>query len=343
MKLTYDQGTGVLDKNSIRTFSEDTLKHVKDVKNLCWLAIVDIDDFKHINDTYGHAFGDVVLKKVSEILKRYLKDKGEIGRFGGDEFFICINDETEETVRDIFRLSRRDIQLATIELMSEGEPGVTLSIGTVSSPLNGTDYAELFDKADKALYIAKGKGKNRYIIYRKEMHGDIVIPNGVSGIKYAKDYTLRMTESVNHCMDILFKNREDGYHDARSIIMDAAQLSFATVYNENGKTIFGDMAPEFDWSIKKEIMSSTDSFATGLLTINNIKWIMEQYPHVYEWMIKNGLREAVFYYPYSKPFPDKTPMFVFGSSILKKWGAEDPHYFMMYSNLLLCALRNKAA
>ena len=102
---TYDSGTGVLDKASIREYTIQSLAKVSDRENATWVGIGDIDDFKDINDSYGHAYGDKVLRLVADTFRRHLGGWGEIGRFGGDEFFFCINDADEETVRNIFRLS----------------------------------------------------------------------------------------------------------------------------------------------------------------------------------------------------------------------------------------------
>lgn len=104
-----------------------------------YLTIIDVDDFKTINDTYGHMFGDEVLSRVSEIIRSDLNARGVAGRFGGDEFMILFeNVKSEQELRLILKTITKNIQWAF---------------------------------ADKALYIAKAKGKNRYIIYDGRKHG----------------------------------------------------------------------------------------------------------------------------------------------------------------------------
>ena len=226
---TYDQGTGILDKASIKDYTMKVLSELDSVKNMTWLAIMDIDDFKHINDSYGHAYGDKVLRIVAETFHHYLSGIGEVGRFGGDEFFVCIKDATEETIRDIFRLAREEVMNKTKPDVEE-ENGVTMSIGTVSCPLNGKDYDTLFGKADKALYIAKGKGKNRYIIYREEMHGSVTVPKNVSEIRYVQNYTLRLAECINKCMDLLWLDGTKQLRYTQALMMDTFALSFIAMY-----------------------------------------------------------------------------------------------------------------
>lgn len=164
-----DSGTGLLNKRAI---SEYTMERLNEGDKSLYFAIMDIDDFKKVNDTYGHMFGDQVLLKVSEIIRSVISHRGAVGRFGGDEFFILfegINEETE--LRRILKVMTRHIQWAYNGIMEDFT--VTTSIGISKFPEDGKEYDVLFKKADKSLYIAKAKGKNRYIIYDEQKHGKI--------------------------------------------------------------------------------------------------------------------------------------------------------------------------
>lgn len=168
----YDPGTGLLNKRAINEYAIEKIQNR--TKGL-YLAIIDIDDFKRINDNFGHLFGDEVLSKVSEIMKSVLDFRGVAGRFGGDEFMIVFEGiESEKALRQILGVMSRRIQWAFNEV--EGLT-ITTSIGIVKYPEDGLNYDELFQKADKSLYIAKAKGKNRYIIYDEKKHGSIVNEN----------------------------------------------------------------------------------------------------------------------------------------------------------------------
>lgn len=164
-----DSGTGLLNKRAI---SEYTMERLNEGNKSLYFAIMDIDDFKKVNDTYGHMFGDQVLLKVSEIIRSVIAHRGAVGRFGGDEFFILFEGIDEEAeLRRILKIITRHIQWAYNGVMDDFM--VTTSIGISKFPEDGREYDVLFKKADKSLYIAKAKGKNRYIIYNEEKHGKI--------------------------------------------------------------------------------------------------------------------------------------------------------------------------
>ena len=164
-----DPGTGLLNKRAIHEYAIEKIQ--ENPKGL-YLAIMDVDDFKKVNDNFGHMYGDEVLAKVSEIIRGVLKERGMAGRFGGDEFMIIFeNIDSETTLRRMFSTMSKHAQWAFAE---NGQPTVTFSIGVSKYPEDGANYEELFKKSDKCLYIAKAKGKNRYIIYNEEKHGAIV-------------------------------------------------------------------------------------------------------------------------------------------------------------------------
>ncbi len=168
----YDPGTGLLNKRAINEYA---VEKIQNRTRGLYLAIIDIDDFKRINDNFGHLFGDEVLSKVSEIMKSVLDFRGAVGRFGGDEFMIVFEGiESEKALRQILGVMNRRIQWAFQEVENLT---LTTSIGIVKYPEDGLKFDELFQKADKSLYIAKAKGKNRYIIYDEKKHGVIVNEN----------------------------------------------------------------------------------------------------------------------------------------------------------------------
>ena len=128
-------------------------------------------------------FGDEVLSRVSEIIRSDLNARGVAGRFGGDEFMILFeNVKSEQELRLILKTITKNIQWA----FADKEVSVTTSWGIAKYPEDGSSLEELFKIADKALYIAKAKGKNRYIIYDERKHGNIVTDREIqqnSGIR----------------------------------------------------------------------------------------------------------------------------------------------------------------
>lgn len=137
------------------------------------IFIMDIDNFKEINDSFGHMYGDEVLSRVAGVVLDVLADNGVAGRIGGDEFMgIIYNVKDKEMVRHILRSIRSSVEYLYSDVAGVN---VTCSIGAARCPEDGDSYDELFNCADKCLYIAKEKGKNRYIIYQEELHGTIRI------------------------------------------------------------------------------------------------------------------------------------------------------------------------
>lgn len=169
-KAKFDLQTNLLNKSEITRYAKEKINSKPDFP--ITIIIVDIDDFKDVNDNYGHMFGDTVLLKIASILKNTVDNKGVVGRIGGDEFFILLhNIGLEEEIRSIAKVVRIGVEWAfTGEIDSLK---LSCSMGIVTYPKDGNNYDSLFKKADKALYIAKQKGKNRYIIYDEEKHGKL--------------------------------------------------------------------------------------------------------------------------------------------------------------------------
>lgn len=136
-------------------------------------GLIDIDNFKEINDTYGHLMGDKVLETFANELSKILGEKAIIGRFGGDEFMFAIEDVSEydevwKIAHDAAVYMRREVKYPT-----NGQ--ITYTAGLTRHPTDGVKFEELFEKTDKALYRGKIKGRNCFIIYLPEKHAKIDI------------------------------------------------------------------------------------------------------------------------------------------------------------------------
>ncbi|MBL8819065.1 MAG: GGDEF domain-containing protein [Planctomyces sp.] len=130
------------------------------------LAVIDIDHFKKINDTWGHQAGDHVLKLVSECLQKALRDSDLLARYGGEEFVILMDDATTEGLAILGERLRAKIEELPISFESNQIP-VTISIGLTESQIIGedADFArQLFAAADTGMYRAKHSGRNRFVI-----------------------------------------------------------------------------------------------------------------------------------------------------------------------------------
>lgn len=171
----FDPGTGLLNKRGIRKTIEDRMRACDKV---FYIALVDVDDFKKINDTHGHLFGDKVLSQIAKLLTTYVDTRGVAGRFGGDEFMIIL--DRADNYDEVERILKMVVEGVKSDFEGVGECKVTLSIGAAQYPHDGAEYDSLFVKADKAVYIAKSLGKDRCIIYDDAIHGSIVKVEGNS-------------------------------------------------------------------------------------------------------------------------------------------------------------------
>ena len=131
------------------------------------LLMIDLDNFKLVNDIYGHAMGDKILICFAEILKAVVRPVDIVGRLGGDEFIaFCKNVYDEVVIEKKSRFINKYLMDAAKELMGEGMTiPLGASIGCVVVPDEGVNFSELKEKADKALYAVKKNGKHGFIFY----------------------------------------------------------------------------------------------------------------------------------------------------------------------------------
>lgn len=177
----YDPGTGLFNKRAIQEYAMERIQEKKEL----YLAMMDVDDFKRINDSFGHMFGDEVLSKVAEIMRGVVDSRGMVGRFGGDEFMLVLDGvSNEEELRRILKTISKNMQWEYQDIKETLD--ITTSCGVAQYPKDASSFEELFKKTDKALYVAKEKGKNRYIIYDEAKHGaveDAAVSERSIGIK----------------------------------------------------------------------------------------------------------------------------------------------------------------
>lgn len=158
---TRDQLSGILNKDACIQACQRYLEAVGESGN-CMLLVLDLDDFKQVNDLYGHDTGDELLREVGELLIRTFRSTDILGRFGGDEFMVLVKDAADTS---LLENKCHLLQEGLTRFTADGKPHpVSCSIGGVSLSLGKADFASLFHQADKALYEAKRNGKGRYIL-----------------------------------------------------------------------------------------------------------------------------------------------------------------------------------
>lgn len=172
-RAEYDLLTNLLDK---KTFEEHVDRYLTSVESeiSCSYLQIDLDNFKNINDTCGHAVGDEVLASVGALLNSTFRKDDIKGRIGGDEFavLLCADGKSPEKLREItrescIRLFSSMKYLSTTISQKTGAKDVTVSasVGIAIFGCDGTNFQELYECADKALYVSKRSGKNRFTFY----------------------------------------------------------------------------------------------------------------------------------------------------------------------------------
>jgi diguanylate cyclase (GGDEF)-like protein len=158
-----DAMTGVYNKVSGISYIKNELK-VRDEKAVHALFVIDIDNFKSINDNLGHDTGDKVIIEIADTVSSLFRDSDIVFRFGGDEFSVfAVN------ITDMSYAEQKAMEINKALRRSYGESGniwsISASIGIAGFPSHGLTYDELFKKADIAVYKTKERGKDGYTIY----------------------------------------------------------------------------------------------------------------------------------------------------------------------------------
>jgi diguanylate cyclase (GGDEF)-like protein len=153
--------TGAYNHRYFQNFFDRELNRAKRYKHPLSLIMIDIDHFKKFNDTFGHQVGDLVLKTVTEVVRRQAREVDLVSRYGGEEFMLVL---PETGKKEAVLLAERIRLAVKKEKLSDGTektfPGITISLGVSSYPENGSEKAELIDHVDKALYRAKAGGRD---------------------------------------------------------------------------------------------------------------------------------------------------------------------------------------
>ncbi len=152
----YDQLTGLRNRNHIRDIF---ISYIKSTEPYC-VILGDIDDFKQINDTYGHSAGDEVLRSVASIIKENVSDKGEVCRWGGEEILILLKGSTRSCI-DLNEKILTEIRKTTVKSDSYSI-NVTMTFGLCDYG-DETNIEKLISLADKRMYIGKKNGKNQVV------------------------------------------------------------------------------------------------------------------------------------------------------------------------------------
>lgn len=290
-----DSLTGLFNHNSYSRKISDYLRD-EGSRKTSMLIVFDIDDFKQINDTFGHQVGDKVIIEYSKRLKEYFSKGNIVGRIGGDEFSALVKDIRSNPIDLINDI--RDMLSIPIDI-GQDVLNVTTSYGIAFYPDDGITYEEIFANADTACYFSKNKGKNLYSIYDESMSidnsdmknitfkaskVDEILYNAITTISKKndiRDITIEILSNLSHYFDFhysyLFEGNNDNLQCTMSFDLDTTLLFEGIIDVHNPKSL----------SLYSRI--SKDS----ILYINDISVLEDDMPDLYHTMRKDNTRSVI--------------------------------------------------
>ncbi len=159
---TTDGLTGLANKTHLLTRIEFEILRAKRGDHPLSLIMLDVDKFKHFNDTHGHVAGDKLLARLAEVMENNLRSIDIIGRFGGEEFCVALLDTNKKAAIRAAEKLRKAVEKEKFEGGKE-QPGgkLTISLGVAELAGEAEELTQLIERADAALYEAKRAGRNR--------------------------------------------------------------------------------------------------------------------------------------------------------------------------------------
>ena len=218
-----------------RVHTEETVNGMLKCGTKGALMMIDLDNFKAINDNYGHMAGDRMLKMFADTLRDFSSEGDILCRIGGDEFVIFVKDVTSKTelgdyAEDIISDLGTKIEECGFEI------NISVSIGIAQTPENGTEFTKLYNSADKALYYVKQNGKNSYHFFSDRLQAEKNRDGGIVDLKYLQDMMSRADRDAGaYLMD--FESFQHVYNFIRRLVVrsnrDVQTLLFTVSENGN--------------------------------------------------------------------------------------------------------------
>lgn len=238
-----------------RAYSENAVNETLNEGIKGALLMIDMDDFKSINDKYGHVAGDRTLIIFSQIMQKYAKEGDVLCRIGGDEFIVFIKGETHKAI--VAARAAKMISEICEKIVECGfETNTSVSIGIAQAPEDGTDFATLYNAADKALYHVKQNGKNAYHFYSDQSAIERVRNAHNVDVEYIRDIMRRSDAGLgSYLMDY------DNFHHVYNFIRRIVKRSGREV-----QTILYTLIPESANENIEELALASDMLEQAIFT-----------------------------------------------------------------------------
>lgn len=326
-----DSLTGLYDREVVIEYANHLIS-----KNVPFsLALVDIDNFKNVNDSYGHTAGDTIIKLFAEKLKEEIGEHGVVGRFGGDEFIFI----TKEIVEyDAIWTFCRTLFKKIDGLTDPETPScfITCTTGVSRFPLDGKSYDVLMEKTDKALYRGKQKGRSCFIIYLDAKHKDIVLhKEGDKSASIMQRITtmyklLNMQDSLTDGIKAVLNNFCSSIMVEHIALQSKDKLLFSTIH---------PLSPAKEFSfINDSLFESNINDPIGVFYINDRQQLkVLKQDELYDAIFSQTIKASVFA---TIKYNDKVYGFIRADSVTHSriWQHDDLELFVVAANAIASAL-----
>ena len=254
------------------------------------MGLIDVDNFKYINDNYGHSMGDQILCSTVNRIKELIDSNCTLGRFGGDEYMIVLKGITlYEHVWKI--LHRINYGVASLHIANLVELSITVTIGVARFPLNEKTYQGLLDIADLALYRGKTKGRNCFIIYLPEKHAHLKL----SKDKNSSYSTMYLHHQVTNFLTSTF-NLSIAIESLFKFLSNYLMLDHICIQTLNGIKCqqIHQLSPEKDFKyIDTEIIRKISN-KSGLFYINSLNSLEYQKSELHDLLLEQNITSTCY-------------------------------------------------
>ncbi|MCR5216462.1 MAG: GGDEF domain-containing protein [Lachnospiraceae bacterium] len=334
-----DSATGLFNKKAMIEYCKDRLK-LKECREMA-MIIVDIDNFKHYNDTYGHLFGDEIINKIVAIMKSVVGAGGVVGRFGGDEFIIVLENYKDlEEVQRIIHTIMNHMKYAYKGIKDEID--LTASIGVSLYPQVADSYEDLFAKADKALYIVKQNGKNNCLFYDPKLHEKVDVAEAV--LRHRKLASV-LSDVVIDSVMLLHEGGASAIPGVLKNICEVTEISGIHIYT--GEELRRDYSEgNFEISFDSAYDFANESYfkqfnENHLFKIRNIEEIERPYAALYDACVRSDV-QAMFQHV---TYRGEKPVVFISYDVFNhaySWSEGEENLFHMLSRMLARVLMDSA-
>ena len=246
-------------------------------------TMFDLDNFKFINDSFGHSAGDSVLTTVSKRLAEYVDGSGLMGRFGGDELLMIDLKNTGKNEKNAFfeKLYTHSVALRFNMDFGNGGAFVTGTAGCASFPEDADNYNDLFGLIDKMLYIGKNRGRNCYTIYDAEAHRDVEVTKIARRGVFTDMYRLRK----------VMEKAEDFEHKLQAVmpmLMEILTIHDLFYAGEDGR-----MKSVMNRSFNGDAADIANLMTDDLFSEHTLDAVKKNSPVFYKTLVKNGFESVL--------------------------------------------------